>query len=236
MTPIVELDDVGTWPALFRGVVEQAAANADEDSWFADRDEGAAVDLLSPYRVRAYHCSRLTPREVHSIRSSGIRPLSHEFTRERLVNAVADGHFTEQEAAFYAQTTLASEVNRAGMVWLFTDRASLASASQISYLVEVWGGEGINMPFHSHSPEMERLKRVGTPSVVIVAIDVGVHYQHSHPGVLTAAVRTLLTNDGGTSIQSSVTIGPEYVEAIEHPSGLFWNRYVWTPRGGFTSG
>ncbi len=236
MTPIVDLDDASTWPAPFRAVVEQAASKTEEDAWLSDGDELAAVNALSRYRVRAYHCTRLTPREVHGIRSTGIRPLSREFTRERLVNAVADVHLTEQEAALYEQATLASEANRAGMVWLFTDRASLADASQIGYLVEVWGGEGINMAFHSHSPEVKRLERVGTPSVVIVAIDLCVHYQRSHPGLLTAAVRTLRLNGGGTSIQSSVAVGPECIEAIEHPGGLFWNLYVWTRRGGFNSG
>jgi hypothetical protein len=146
MTPTVELDDVTTWPAPFRDVVEASAADADEDSWFSSSDDAVAVAALMGYRLRAYHCTRLTPREVNAVRSDGLRPLSPEFTRERLSNVVADHHLTEQEAALYAKTTLPSAVNRAGRVSLFTDRASLASAPQIGYLVEFWGGRASTWP------------------------------------------------------------------------------------------
>lgn len=235
MRRVVELDDDTTWPAGFRSIVEQAAAAATEDTWFFGSDEAEAMGSLAGFRVRAYHCTRLTPREVESVRFEGLKPLSSLFTDERLANAVADGHLSKEEAAFYGQTELPSDANRAGIVWSFTDRASLAVASQIGYLVEYWGGEGINMDLDSRSSEMERLRWVGTPSVVIAALDVSNHYQSGHPGVLSAAVRHLRTKDGGTSIASKVSINPEYIEAIEHPGGTFWNQYVWTPRRGFVA-
>jgi hypothetical protein len=230
---IVDLDDTDTWPTRFRAFVEQAAARADEDTWFDTNDEAAVEDALTGCRVRAYHCTRLTPRELESIRSVGLRPLSPEFTRERLRHAVEDGHLTHEEAAFYGETALPKARNRAGKVWLFTDRASLANAPQVGYLVEVWGGEGINMALSSRSPEMERLERVGAPSVVVAAVDLDVHCQRADPGILTAAVRQLQSNDGGTTIQCGTTVGPEYIEAVEHPRGSFWDRYVWTPKQGF---
>jgi hypothetical protein len=109
----------------------------------------------------------------------------------------------------------------------------LASATQIGYLVEVWGGEGINMTTPSHSPEMKRLERIGEPSVVICALDLSVHCQYGHPGILTAAIRQQLTGSGGTSLQSGVTVTAEHIGGIEHPGGSFWDQYVWTPRAGF---
>jgi hypothetical protein len=236
LSSIVDLDDANTWPTRFGALVEQAAVGADEDTWFDISDEAAVEDALTGCRVRAYHCTRLTPREVEDIRFGGLRPLSPEFTLARLTHAVEDGHLTDQEAALYGNTTLPKARNRAGRVWLFTDRASLASAPQIGYLVEVWGGEGINMVLGSRSVEMDRLERVGTPSVVVAAIDLDVHCQRAHPGILTAAVRQLLSKDGGTLIECGVKVGPEYIEAIEHPGGSFWDRYVWTPKEGFKAG
>lgn len=119
------------------------------------------------------------------------------------------------------------------MVWFFTERAALSQAPQIGYLVEVWGGEGINMALRGGSPEMERLERVGIPSVVVAGIDLDRHCDYAHPGILAAAVRQLRSGDGGTSIMSHSTVGPEWIEAVEHPGGQFWEQYVWTPQGGY---
>jgi hypothetical protein len=231
----VALDDVATWPPVFRSLVEATAARSGDDEWFEPTSDGLGVQALSGTRVRVYHCTRLTPREVASVQSEGLQPLSIEFTHQRVRAAVLDGHLTEEEGAFYGQTALPREKNRAGMVWFFTDRVSLAKAPQIGYLVEVWGGEGINMTLSSRSPEMRRLEGVGTPSVVVAAIDLDRHYDYAHPGVLAAAVRQLRCGEGGTSVMCRSAVEAQYIESIEHPGGEFWDRHVWTPRDGFRS-
>lgn len=233
MADAVELDDVTTWPTVFRTVVEARAANSEKDDLFDPIDEKRAIQALDGERLRVYHCTRLTKREVDSVRSEGLKPLSVEFTQERIRSAVADGHLTEVEGAFYGQTTLPRDENRSGMVWLFTKRASLSQPAQIGYLVEVWGGEGINMALSSRSPEIRRLERVGTPSVVIAVIDLSRHCDRSYPGVLAASVRHLRYGDGGTSIMCRSIVGPECIESIQHPGGEFWERHVWSPSSGF---
>jgi hypothetical protein len=40
----------------------------------------------------------------------------------------------------------------------------------------VWGGEGINMAFHSNSAEMKRLEQIGVPTVIAAALSVSEHY------------------------------------------------------------
>jgi hypothetical protein len=56
--------------------------------------------------VRAYHCTRLTYREVRNVRYDGLRLLTPELVQRRLQDAVTDGLRTPDEAAFYGRTKL----------------------------------------------------------------------------------------------------------------------------------
>jgi hypothetical protein len=230
---IVDLDDLSTWPASFRRHVGQAERSAEPEPFFGISDDLAAIATLQGARLRAYHCTRLTPREVQSVHTDGLRPLSPEFTFERIADAVTDGHLTEEEGEFYGRTDRPRASNRAGLVWLCASKETLADGHAIGNLVEAWGGEGINMAINSRSPEFKRLERVGRPTVVIAAIDPTVHYARGGPGILSGAVRRLREDVGGTSIECHVAIGPEFIEAVEHPGGAFWSNHVWTPRRGF---
>lgn len=233
MTSIVLLDDVKTWPSGFRALVEATAAESDEEVWLSAASECLAQHSLMHHRVRVYHCTRLTPREIADVTSGGLKPLSVEFTQERIRSAVLDGHLTEDEGRIYDQTKLPREENRAGRVWLFTDPSCLTDAHRIGNLVDVWGGEGINMMLSSGSPLFKRLERVGIPTVIIAAIDLDRHCEYASPGLLTAAVRHFRGERGGTEIMSRSTVEPEYIESIEHPGGHFWRQHVWTPTSGF---
>lgn len=230
---VVDLNDRRTWPQQFGTIVEEALPGYAEDQWFDREQEEAALRALEDHLVRAYHCTRLTDREVRNVRRDGLRLLTPELVQRRLQDAVTDELLTPDEADFYGQTRLPQDTHRGEMLWFFTDRASLSDAHQIGYLLEVWGGEGINMALHSHSPEMKRLERVGTPSVVIANLDLSIHHEHGHPGILEAAVQYQVTGKGGTTIQSTRKLDPENIESIEQPGSAFWRRYVWTPRNGF---
>ncbi len=237
MALVVDLDDVSTWPSGFRSIVERVAERASEEEWHGgSADEGDALRALADHRLRAYHCTRLTPREVESVRTAGLQPLSTRFTGERIANAVADGHLSAEEAVVYSKTDLPRSSSRADRVWLFTDRSALAIGPQVGYLLEVWGGEGINQELEKGSPEMQRLESVGTPTVVVASLDLGIHYRRGGPGLLAAAVQQLRCGSGGTNVQCEITLAPAYIEAIHHPGSDFWARLVWTPRTGFRSG
>lgn len=230
---VVDLNDRRTWPKLFQALVEEAAPSYDEDRWFDPSKEKEAIAALDECLVRAYHCTRLTDRELRSVLSDGLLVLSPELAARRLEAAVTDRHLTPEEGALYSRTKLPRDPGRRGMVWFFTDRASLSDAHQIGYLVEGWGGEGINMAWNSRSPEYKRLETVGSPSVVIASLDLRIHCERASPGILDAAVQYLVSGTGGTTIQSLKPVEPDYIESVEQAGSSYWNKYVWTPRQGF---
>ena len=230
---VVDLNDRRTWPKAFRTVVEDVAPWYGGDRFLNAGEERRAIAALEGKLVRAYHCTRLTDRERRSVETDGLQLLSTALAQRRLEDAVADKHLTKEEGILYSRTPLPNHPDRRGMVSFFTDRLSLADASEIGYLVGGWGGEGINMDWDSHSPEFKRLERVGKPSVVIAGIDPQLHCERASPGILDAAVRYFLEGTGATTIQSVIAVAPRYIERIEQAGSPYWQRYVWTPREGF---
>jgi hypothetical protein len=164
----------------------------------------------------------------------GLVALSPTYTRQRLSDAVEDGLLTAEQAEFYRKASVSREPGRRGSVWLFTDRASLAMAPRVGYLLENWGGEGINMGVRSRTPEMDLLEHIGEPTVVVANLDLSIHCGSAHPGVLHGAVKRILGHqDHGTAVKSAITVAASYIESIEHPGSPFWQHYVWTPRTGY---
>ena len=230
---VVDLHYRRTWPRGFRDFVTANSSEFDGDHGLEPSQERRAVEMLGSHLIRAYHCTRLTDREVASVCESGLQPLSRELAMQRLTDAVSDGYLTPQQAAFYAEKADPDDPGRNGMVWLFTDRHSLSDAHQVGYLLENWGGEGINMDVRPHTPEMDLLEQIGTPTVVIANIDLVLHCDHAHPGILHAAVQQQLGRNAGTTIKSTMAVGADHISSIEQPGSPFWKRYVWTPRIGY---
>ena len=178
--------------------------------------------------VRVYHCTRLTPRELASVRAEGLKLLSPEFAKQRIANAVADGgQLTPEEGALYATSREMYKSNRRGRIWLIGDRSSLARTAGIRWL-RLWGGEGINMAWSTRSPESVRLQSVGVPVSSSWAIPSSL--AHGTPGWLAAAAERVLAHAGGASLQCEQDIPAAAVEGIAHPGDAFWDKYVgWAP-------
>lgn len=231
---IVDLDDRRTWPRSFgRFIFDLSQVSDFEDSFLPDEVERAAVDLLRGCLIRVYHCTRLTQREIANVRENGLRPLSLDFTETRIANAREDGEITQEQEEFFRKVHVASDSNRQGLIFLFTDRAGLSNAPSIGWLLSAWGGEGINMGVETKSPEFRVFESIGIPTVVVATVDLDLHASRIHPGLALAALRKLHGSTQGTSIVSEVTISGEYIERLELPGSKFWELYVWTPRAGY---
>lgn len=226
---IVELADRRTWPRPLTALARELADRSDgEEAWILD--DAPFIEALNGAFLRTYHCTRLTDREIQSIRTDGLRLLTPELAKERIENAVADGHLTDDEGMLYSRTKLPNANNRRGLLGLIGDRVSLSDIPAVGYLLSIWGGEGINMAWNTRSAESKRLELIGTPSVVVVLFDPAVDEHHAHPGLTTAAVTRVVAEPRSTAITCTRPLPGKRVEAIKHPNSRFWRRYVrWTP-------
>lgn len=228
---VVDLDDPSTWPQPLADLARDQSV----DGLLSDAVEAEATALLRGHLIRAYHCTRLTPREIDSIRSSGLQILSPEFVALRIQSAIADGWITSTEAERLTSTHVSDEPNRAGLAHFFTDRDSLSHPPSVGWLLGSWGGEGINMGTRTDDPAFRIFELIGEPTVVITSLDLDQHGSWVHPGVLLAAARVLQDGIGGTGITSQSLVAPEYIVELVHPGDDFWKAHVWTPTGGYKS-
>lgn len=232
--PLVDLDLPETWPQEFRALVEDLGDSPQSLDEFLDQDlEQRASSLFEGHLLTAYHCTRLTRTELESVRNEGLIPLSASHTKVRLERAAESGDISGEQRDWLLREHLAHDPNRAGQVCLFTDKASLNVAREVGWLLRAWGGEGINMSVHTGSPEFQVFETIGIPTVVIAALDLSVHGGRFHPGLVLSALRTLKSDDGGTSVYSWTGVGPNNIIGLEHPNSKFWIEHVWTPAGGF---
>jgi hypothetical protein len=231
---VVDLDDVSTWPDSFLRYVRKLDGEVDaEVSFLSQAIESQAIRSLDGSLIHAYHCTRLTDRESVSVREIGLQPLSFSNAESRIENARIDGEITEDEAFWMKSALVAKEENREGHTYLNTNRSGLSDATSVRWLLSAWGGEGINMGVGTKESRFRRYETIGTPTVVIARLDLGIHGSRISPGVALAALRQLRTGSGGTTVVSDSGVGAEFIESLEHPGGVFWKRYVWTPKNGF---
>jgi hypothetical protein len=133
-------------------------------------------------------------------------------------------------ASFWRMSRSAAVRLERGRIHLVGDRDDLRNIHEVGYLLSIWGGEAINMEWHTRSPESRRLELIGTPSVVVVLFDPAVDDHRSHPGLTAAAATRVGGEPQGTSITCTVPLAADRIEAIEQPDSPFWNKRVgWAP-------
>ena len=118
---------VDRWAEKLRST--SAALNGFANDLQTPSDETEFLDLLVPYRLRAYHATRLLDHEMEAIRGQGIRLLTPEFVVERIENAFKHAAVTaEQQTRLLNNHHFAKPLGgkRDGFVW-----ASLGSISSV---------------------------------------------------------------------------------------------------------
>jgi hypothetical protein len=201
------LDSIETWPASIRDIL--ASKEVGLRSYVEEElrlDECAREDMMLRYRPRSnphkrgwqettrrvreladahpvvgFHCSRLIPEEIDDIRATGLRPLSHAFTCERIDRLV---HQNLVSAALAPElkrrddSPHAGLARREGLLSFFHCLSTLERDEEGLYrLLRYWGGEAV----YGHHPESslarDALRRIGTPCIVLATLrpsDVGI--------------------------------------------------------------
>ncbi len=78
---VIDFDNVGEWPMELSGWLKLLQSPADEEQ------RSQIVQLvrkcLQEARIRTYHCARLLPSEVESIKVNGLLPASLDLARDK---------------------------------------------------------------------------------------------------------------------------------------------------------
>jgi hypothetical protein len=125
---VIDFDNVGEWPMELSGWLKLLQSTADEEQ------RSQIVQLvrkcLQEARIRTYHCTRLLPSEVESIKVNGLLPASPELARDKREAARNAG----RPLPFWAQE------DPSGKIWFYHRKSDL-DAAIAGPLLRSWGGK-----------------------------------------------------------------------------------------------
>lgn len=178
----VDVDDRSSWPPRVTEAVGQWAERYRGTTKYTSdlalplEAEGPFRDLLAGRLLRAYHCTRLLPHEVETVRTGGLRPLTAELIRDRIDAARTHGSISPTEASQLREAHVfatGEQRNRERQVCLILSKRVFRENPQgCEPLLTTWGGEGMYMSSRG-APLRDRFGDLGSPAVVIALLDLG---------------------------------------------------------------
>ncbi|MGN7929410.1 hypothetical protein [Sphingopyxis sp. 22461] len=181
--------------------------------------DSAAV-LVGERRVRAYHYTRLIPREVEAIRHGGMQPMTMAAIKARLALLVEEGLIDAATAeALFASSCYHQQVggNRENRIWL-TTHPYPTDYDGVSELLGKWGGESVAFN-HIEGPMGDTLAAIGTPAIVEVDLPLWTTTRaFSVAGcILDTQAKALGLSEGWDSSADLVAVeplAPDWIRAI----------------------
>jgi hypothetical protein len=125
---VIDFDDVGDWPIDLSEWLRLLRSSADEGQ--RSQIVQHIRRCLQGARIRTYHCTRLLPSEVESIKANGLQPSSPELARHKREAAQNAGW----PFPFWAQE------DPSGKIWFYHRRPDL-DAAIAGPLLRSWGGK-----------------------------------------------------------------------------------------------
>ncbi|TRO89473.1 hypothetical protein FKB34_14540 [Glycocaulis profundi] len=159
-----------------------------------DRAIYQLVELLQPYSLRAWHCTRLTDREIKAILSDGMQPPNERILHSRIDALQSEGVISGEVAALLKARNQANEEYRRGRIhWCFYPPRD-SGESGIASLLGTWGGEALYNS-HDFDPVIGPLLRsIGTPC--IVEADIPIALLGANSGAVFSVVANFLADYG----------------------------------------
>lgn len=198
------------------------AQNVHGPAFSALKDETAK--LMTDRTIRAWHFTRLADHEVAAVRERGLQPMTLALIAERLAAARLAGLLDGELAAqLYAASPYHHQIegSRENRIWLTAQPYPLDDSS-VEELLDRWGGESLSF-VHREGETLERLKQIGTPCVIEVALPMRVttRVEEAATNVLDAFARSIRVDGGwggGADMVAVEPIAPEWILAI-HRAG-----------------
>jgi len=171
---IIDLEGVESWPIelttyldAHHGVfLDWGTDPARVDAATYDRAIIGLTDVMQPYAIVGWHCTRLTNREIARIGAEGMQLPDAAMLLRRIDAAADEGFLLGSVAERFKAKNQAHEPNRVGMIWFCFFPPRLAGESGIGDLLRFWGGEALYNSHDRHPETSAVLRSVGTPSIV----------------------------------------------------------------------
>lgn len=199
---LLDLDRPKKWPApLLRYLDAQHDLFLDwktEQSWVTSPryDEAiyGLVDILQPYEIMGWHCTRLTDMEIEEILRNGMQ-LPDATMLARRIDALAKANqITSDVARCLKSDNQADEENRAGKVWFCFFLPRTAGEGGIERFFRYWGGEALYNSHENNQITQSAISRIGTPC--IVEANVPIASLEMYIGLAFKIVRRFLISNG----------------------------------------
>lgn len=152
------------------------------------------IDVLQPFAITGWHCTRLTDAEIDQILREGMQLPDTAMLNRRIDALVASGDLAPDIAARLKAKHQCGDTNRAGMVWFCFFHPRLAGESGIERFFRHWGGEAL---YNSHERDpitSPAISVIGTPCVV--EADIPIASLGKHGGLSFKIVRRFLKRRG----------------------------------------
>ncbi|UVA81896.1 hypothetical protein [Pandoraea commovens] len=171
---LLPLDQPEAWPAPLLSLLDghhELFLNWQIAPWKVspqdyDRAIIAVGDVLRPYSITGWHCTRITDVEITQIVRSGMQLPDGAMLRRRIDALVASGQLPSDIGDRLAAANQADESNRAGRLWFCFFPPHRAGEHGIGRFFHHWGGEAL---YNSHEDDPVTspiLRAIGTPCVI----------------------------------------------------------------------
>lgn len=195
---VVDLKSVSMWPTPLLAYLDAhhdvfldwANGPVRVDAATYDRAIYGLIDVLQPYAIVGWHCTRLTDREIAAIVAEGMQLPDTGMLTRRINGVAEEGLLTAGVAERLRSKNQAHEPNRAGMIWFCFFPPGHAGEGGIGRLLRFWGGEALYNSHDRHPETAAVLRSIGTPS--IIEAEVPIAFLGPHGGLAFKVARRYL--------------------------------------------
>lgn len=196
----IDLDQPATWPRALCAYLEDhdelflrwENKQGDVSAQMFDKAIVGLSNVLRPYEIIGWHCTRLTDMEINEISHNGMG-LPDEAMLARRIDAVVEANGLPLDVARLLKSrNQADEDNRAGMVWFCFYPPRKAGEGGIGRFFRHWGGEALYNLHETDSVSSPAISCIGTPCLVEANVPIVFLAKHSGPE-LNVARRFLIS-------------------------------------------
>jgi hypothetical protein len=205
-----------------------------------DRAVYQLMDLIQPYSLLAWHCTRLTDQEAAAIVAKGMQLPNEGILHTRIDALVEAGTISSAVADQWKARNQASETYRQGRIWWCFYPPRESGEGGIASLLGTWGGEALYNSHDSDEVLGSLLRSIGTPC--LVEADIPIAMLRDSASAAFSVVAHHLASSGHPArdhleFEDRITddLPPRYVRrVIRHPEPDFfeltgcdaWNRPI----------